>query len=486
MELYERMGFEENPFSRFNAEEELEYLSEIFFEPKYFSTILQDIFKNNSRYVFGERGSGKSALMFKIIDELKNKDSLTILIDEYKFLLGKGNNLSWRYCVFLIKTLIRNLLQDMLINNKNINNLNPIEKEKLSFIIKNFFNTISKKEFERFQEIRSFGKIYQEYVNPAVNSILSGVVSFTSDTISKSLGLPSNVEAKFYREYIPSIKLESNEIDFSKITEPELMELFEDLLEIINNLNYKTITFFFDKIDEEQEIAGQIDEETRILLPLLKNNKLLLNQKVCFMFLLWSKVKDSLNINSVRFDKIKPVDVNWTSEELIQIMRRRINYFSSGNASFEGLFQDRDNLDIILKLANKSPRDLLHLMSTIYDQQSEINPGLGLISNLSISRGIIQFLSNYDFYSIYPAQRGTKQDIKGIISKLKKMNKLEFKVRDLATILKVTPKASSSHIKIMRNYGIVKEKEDIAGSEKEYIICDPKIRYIIKNDININ
>jgi len=125
-------------------------------------------------------------------------------------------------------------------------------------------------------------------------------------------------------------------------------------------------------------------------------------------------------------------------------------------------------------------------MSSIYDQQSEINPNSTIFTNQAVTQGIINFLKNYDFYSIYPAQRGTKQDIKNVIGKLRAINKTQFKVKDVMVVLKLAHQASSSHVKIMKNYGIIKEKEDTPGMEKEYIISDPKIAFIIENNISLN
>lgn len=480
------MGFKENPFSRFSAEEEVEYLKYIFYEPKYYSTIFQDLLNNNSRYVFGERGSGKSALMFRLIEDLaEDENSLIVLIDNYADFVGKGNHLYLKYLLFLIRKITKTLIQDLLIKGKGVNSLNQIEREKLSFIIKNFFATISRQEFERFQE--NIGKkMYNDVINPLVNNILSGAVTLTSDFVSKSLGLPNQGGAKFYKEYIPLIQENTEKINLGEIQENGALEILEDLLNLIVKLDYKTTTLFLDKIDEQPEIASKIDEEVRILLPLLKNNQLILNKKFAFVFILWSKVKKELNSEGVRFDKIKPIDVNWAEYDLVDIMKKRIIYFSNGNTTLESIFQDKSHISMLANLANKSPRDFLHLMSNIYDQQSNINSNSSLFSNQAVSQGIIHFLKNYDFYSLYPAQKGTKQDIRGIISKLKNIGKTEFKVKDVMKVLKLEHQAGSSHIKIMKNYGVVREKEDTPGMEKEYIVSDPKIAFIIKNNIPID
>lgn len=84
------MGFKENPFTKYSAEEEVEYLSEIYHNPKYFSVLLDELKNNNTRVIFGERGSGKSALMIAIRDALQKdaeaqKSNLIITLDDYSF-----------------------------------------------------------------------------------------------------------------------------------------------------------------------------------------------------------------------------------------------------------------------------------------------------------------------------------------------------------------------------------------------------------------
>lgn len=82
-ELFYNLGFRENPFSRFSAEEETDYIDNIFSPPKYYQTIYSDIFAGTSRFILGGRGIGKSALMFKLKNKLDSRACLTILIDQY-------------------------------------------------------------------------------------------------------------------------------------------------------------------------------------------------------------------------------------------------------------------------------------------------------------------------------------------------------------------------------------------------------------------
>lgn len=481
MTLYKDMGFEENPFARFSAEEELSYLTDIFIEPKFFATILSDITCGSSRYIFGERGSGKSALMFKLISELQKKGGLIALVDSYAFVLERGNAAQKRYITLLLRTLVRAFVQDIIIKGGDIKSkLNDSEMEKISFLVQNFYSTISSREMKKFQTTH---KIY-DAISPIANSVLSGAVALTSDTISKSLGLPQT-SGEFYREYFPSLKDKTREVDVTIITEDELLLLVENFMDLMKKIGYVNVVVFFDKIDEEQEIAGKIDMVVKMLLPIMLNNKVLLNSKFPLIFLLWSKLKWELNASGVRFDKIKPIDVSWSSGEIYNMMDKRIKHFSGGTNTFEGIFYDKKNIDVLLRLANGSPRDLLRLLSAIYDQQENMKSDIKILTNSAISKGILTFLSEYDFYSIYPAQRGSKQDIKGIISKLRNLGKTTFAIKELAAVLKVGYQSGNSYVKIMKNYGVIEENQEIAGREKEYNICDPKIEFIIKNNISL-
>jgi hypothetical protein len=42
IELYQSLGLNQNPFSKFSAEEELEYLKDIYVTPKYFNSLFSD------------------------------------------------------------------------------------------------------------------------------------------------------------------------------------------------------------------------------------------------------------------------------------------------------------------------------------------------------------------------------------------------------------------------------------------------------------
>jgi hypothetical protein len=64
--LNSNLGFSKNPFSKFSAEEEIEFHNEIFYEPTFYQTLLDDLKSGTSRFILGQRGHGKSSIIHKL------------------------------------------------------------------------------------------------------------------------------------------------------------------------------------------------------------------------------------------------------------------------------------------------------------------------------------------------------------------------------------------------------------------------------------
>ena len=485
--LYQRMGFNKNPFQNLSAEQEISYIEQIYYNPSYFTSIFSAIKDNNTNFIFGNRGSGKSALMFKIIEELQKEDkesekNLSVLIDNYSSLLNPNTNLN-KYYILLIKAILRTYMTNLLLKQIGIERLDKINREKLAVLIENFYTTISKTEFDMF---RTTHKLYNEIINPTINSFLNTGVGITSDFIAQSLGLKLPVNSEYYREYLPKIKITDSKMNIETLELGDLEVFLENMIEIVKASGYETIAVLMDKIDEQAEVGGKIDAEVQLLIPLLTKNNLLLNGKFGFNLFLWSKLKTELSREGVRFDKIKPIDVTWTSQEMVEIIQKRIKYFSDGKVDYYSLFEDKTDGNKLIQLSNNSPRDLITLLSFIYYEEEKSSKTTKTFSKKSVETGITTGLYNYNFYSAYPTQRGSRQDIRKIIYRLKRVQKDRFKIKDLITTFKITQPAVLSFVTIMKDYGVIGEDLSVVGSANEYIILDPKIAYIVKNQLEIS
>ena len=82
-EYYKKFNFQEFPFQRANAEAEKEQLDSYYVEPINYSIIVNGL-KTSSAIVSGERGTGKTALSYKLVKNLKSSDAnLVIYITDF-------------------------------------------------------------------------------------------------------------------------------------------------------------------------------------------------------------------------------------------------------------------------------------------------------------------------------------------------------------------------------------------------------------------
>ena len=115
-DLYKAMGFTDNPFSRFSAEEEIDYLNNIYVNPRYYNTIFKDIKDGSSRFIIGERGIGKSALMFNLRKDFSDK-VFSVIIDEYGGVKVKENQKELILCT--MEKMVTQLGVSLIKNKKN-------------------------------------------------------------------------------------------------------------------------------------------------------------------------------------------------------------------------------------------------------------------------------------------------------------------------------------------------------------------------------
>lgn len=492
-DLYNNLGFSSNPFSRFSAEEEKEYLTSIYIKPRYYNTLRDDLSKGTSRFIFGQRGSGKSALIIELEKELFLKNSFPIIIDNYDNVPLKQND------GHLVLLVIQNLSQKFIIylakNPFLLNNLERVDKEKLSLIIKDFYKTTSRREFEnvfnkvtRYKSRNFIKNIYNYLLNKPLNLLLSAGMEIGSDLVRKTLGLPTVNSDNFYKAYLPELKLENipqeAKIENFLKSYKLLKDILLDLVEIVRKTGFISVVIFFDKIDEFKKLEGKIENIVDFTEEILKDTNLLYFDNLSIVFSIWTEIKYELNARGVRFDKFKPVDITWTDTDIKEILNNRLNHFAKKKPySVNNLIINSDQINSLISLAYNSPRDLIRILSTIYDEQENIDNQVKTFSSEIVEKGIIKFCTSYDFYSIFPSKRGTKEDIISIINRILKVNKIIFKGTDLAAVFKFKSQSANSYVKIMKAYGLIKDIDETVVGPREFEVIDPKIRLMITKKI---
>lgn len=87
----------------------------------------------------GERGVGKSALMFYLTEDLKEKGVYPVLIDEYDGIPIKNNG---REFLFLVEQhIVTKLSIELMYDKARIRKLKKDDRDKLAFLINVFLKT---------------------------------------------------------------------------------------------------------------------------------------------------------------------------------------------------------------------------------------------------------------------------------------------------------------------------------------------------------
>lgn len=489
-ELYRQLEFRNHPFSKFSAEEETEYLGQIFLKPRYFETLLTDLKSGASRFILGERGSGKSALIIELDKALTNDNVLSVIIDNYDVIPLQNNDRHLLHLV--IKSILRAYVAAIFKNKAILKRLSGQDKEKLALIIRDFFTATSKRDFEaaynkvtQFKTKNFLKNIYNNIVNKPINWAISAGLEIGSDFVAKSLNLPKLPNQDFYKNYLPQLDLEKlpERAKEEKLISsyPLLKDILIELLQLVQKSGYSSTVVFLDKIDEFKSLEGKINKIVDFTEQILKDTNLLYFNNLAIVFSVWTEVKIELNSKGVRFDKFKPIDVNWTDEEIKQILQNRLNFFAQRSPyDINRIVETGQELESLIELAYKSPRDMIRLFSIIFDEQAIINPSVNKISLEARAAAKVTFCKSYDYYSVFPSKRGTKEDIISIVNRILRVGRINFRTADLVNEFKFSQQSAIGYVRIYKDYGLVKDEDDITGGgPKDFMVVDPKMKYLI-------
>lgn len=492
IELYAQLGFFENPFSTFSAEEEKSFLKKVYVDPLFFNTIKSDLKKGNSRFIIGPRGIGKTALLMRLKETVSLEKSLAIIIDSFESIAASNNERD--FLRLMIKKVITSFSFELARNTNLLNRLNQRQKEILSFVIKDFFSTISKSEYEKhYNRVDNYKarnwiiRLWNQFFNKPVNHFISGAIEVASESIRKSIGLPEPTSAKeFYKSYLPEIPVQEITPDTKNALYDDfgaLKQILNDICEIIKHCSFNTTVIFFDKIDEYTLLNSSINSVVCFLEGLLKDTTILMNDNYSLAFSLWDVIRPELASRGVRFDKIKPVDITWQSDDLKEILEKRIRYFSKGTKSIKDIIPDDAQIDSIITLSNNSPRYIFRILSYIYDIQSNMSDSSTLhFSKEAIKKGQLMYAKQFDFYSLYPTNKGTNKDVVAVINKLLKLGKSTITSKDIQKGLQINLNLAASTLSTAQDYDLIREIQNTHAT-KTYKVKDPVIRYLITSNI---
>lgn len=489
-ELYSSMGFKEHPFARFSAEEEKQYLRQIFVVPKYYSTIVSDIKSRASRFIFGARGAGKSALILKILDDSTKNKFFSVLIDDYETVPLKSNERE--LLLLVLRELVTSFGIYLMKNKAYLKSLTKEDREILALSFNAFFVTLSKKQFEKLSEstthtktLNLFKRLFNWFLLKPVNIAISGCTEIVGSTVTKALGLPNVRDATVYKEYIPEIKIstESGKINPENFDIRAVKQILIDLSGIIRKTGFCNVVVLFDKIDENRALGTQLESTIKFISDITRDTALLLNDNCSFVFSMISACKIPLTMAGVRCDKMKPVDISWEDEEILNIINCRLQYFSDKSiTTIWNIISEKYRKDVLF-LAGQSPRQLLTLLSYIYDEQASIDCNSKELSDEAVKLGLSHYANTFDYVTYYAG--ANPKSLTRAIKELFKVSKVEFGSKDLVAAFKISVQAANQKIQSMLSYDLI-EDITVGSHTKKYRIRDPRIVYKIAHETVAN
>lgn len=388
----------------------------------------------------------------------------------------------------LCKKIITSLGIRLLANKRKIRSLTNHDRDKLSFLLLNFFDSLSPKEIEasvenitKRKKFNFFRHVFNFFLLKPINIVLSSTSDFIGSTVSKSLGLPQTFNIEIYKEFIKELEITKNNphIDSKKLSYKDLKNILKESAEIIDALGYGKTIIFFDKIDEYRTLESRINRIADFLEVICTDTEIIYFDKIGFEFILWNKVKSPLSDKNVRFDKAIPINISWTDEQLKNMVDSRLEYFSDKRIKSLDNILNPDYILEIISLANGSPRQLIQILLYIYNEQNKLNSKVTKLSDEAIINGEKLFCQTFEYKSLFPTE-----NIISNINKLTKVGKIEFQINDLASAFKVSSQTGNSWVWPMQNLGLIEEIDNFGSKAKKYRIIDPKIVFLIKNNLS--
>lgn len=487
-DFYEGMGFSTYPFLSFTAENETDNAKTLFIKPHDYDLTIDSYSKNITMIITGDRGTGKTAIIYDLLRH-SSESRLVVVINEYSSLTLDYSlqNFYW----FVIQKVCDSLFEYLVGKANLLNRLDKTEKLLLSYLLQRFVSDITKSHLrERILGIQK-SKLERAIIK-AYNAIrflfnygVSVAVKLINDVITNHFSHLPPVDNNQVKEFFPEIQLG---LDDTFIEQNAYHRLFEQIEKLSKKLGITQISVFFDKIDEDQRLENDAEKIAQFAKTFLTDNNFLLSKNYQVVVSIWKTPFQMLRA-VVRTQKISISEINWTDDDLIEALDKRIQTFSEQKiSSYLELLDDsvKAESQLLLNLSNRNPRDLWHLFDKLLREQYRNNPETNKIGKKAKDNGFREFVRTFNFYEYYPRKtdaRATSMDIYSYIRHLLKLASPKFTKNQLNEKAG-TGSSTNNYVSGMENIGLVKDVEK-SGNAVVYIINDPKVVYALENGIEI-
>lgn len=487
-------GLKSSPFTQFSTEDELSIRDKLFYSPPEYSPTLSAFRNGQTIFVVGNRGIGKTALLYDLEDQAtKDENLLLAKMDDFSKLPNPFT--SEDFYPEVIKKLTVQLFFRLTTEQHRIKPLKVEERMLLVYLLREFHPKVDRGALVARIEALSKGRaraFFKRVYNFSLDFLNYGAhvaIQLASDTVRQAFSsLPPVPDTVKLKKYFPEIPYEADKpLEKQDVT----YEFLDRCLDLTQKVGFSRFVLILDKIDEDNRLKNDAQHVAQFAETILTDNKMLLNGKFQGIVSIWS-LPFRLLERHVRSQKLYSAYLSWSDANLGHALNKRLGTFSSDALTdYRTLFAPEVNaeqLNEIFYLANHNPRDLWHLFDKLFHAQYELDPAATLITLEAVKNGLEDFVKTFNFYEYYPRDENAHRnsmDVYAFIRHLLRTGKLELSTNALKEATNTSQGTANNYIGLMQHMGLV---EDCGkdGRSSLYRITDPKIRYAIANGIAIS
>lgn len=309
-----------NPFAKWASENEPR-LKEFFVRGPLFGVLFRGEEQLETRFIFGPPGSGKTTYHRMLVRRLRpqNRNS-AILAAEYFDVNSPrraeserdGDTFHWR---MLQRAALLALVRDLLIDPQPFFALFAPSRAQLAKFFQEVFPSHQSLLLANWLRGRE-----QEY--PALADAIEAQDPQYAARLPKQWELLDALRAPADAEF-----------------PHDETERFHALAMLVERCGLTRLCMFVDGADKTVE-QGKPQNALDLILPVCHSLQLLDEMHLTVQFFLPQALKTPLRENGVRYDLYKDYDLNWTDEQLTELLRQRLESVSDGKISSMGQLAD--------------------------------------------------------------------------------------------------------------------------------------------------
>lgn len=314
------------------------------------------------------------------------------------------------YYNLIIRNMAGCLFEYLIGNTKKLKSLNRNERIFLSMILSQYTTSTTKsilaQKIEAIQLSRT-KKVIKKYINLfrfILNYGLTTGLNIVNDVLRNYYTLLPPIKEDQIRNLLPTVNLDTD-TEFERIDAS--YNLIIQLCDILKKIGYSRITIVLDEFDEDGRMKNNAETVSKFLTLLLTDNKILENPNIQLIISVW-EIPFKKILTEVRTQKHFCPLLLWNTESLEKALNQRLLVFSDGAiVNYKLIFDNRvqtDSIAKIFELSSGNPRDLWHVLNSIFLKQYEMDSNSSEISENAIRIGIVDFVKEFNFYEYYPSK----------------------------------------------------------------------------------